>query len=59
MGEPYIQIQETQKVPNIMNPKRHTSRNTIIKMPKLKGRILKAAREKLLVIDKDNPTKLS
>lgn len=41
-----------------MNTKRHMSRNTIIKMPKLKVRILKAARKKLLVIDKDTPTKL-
>ena len=33
-GETYIQIQETEKLPNIMNPESHMSRNTIIKMPR-------------------------
>jgi len=56
--ETYIQIQETQKVPNNMNPKRHMSRNIMVKMPKFKGRILQATREKLLVIHKDTLTKL-
>ena len=43
-----IQVQEAQRVPNKMNPKRTTPRHIIIKMPKVKdkGRILKAAREK-------------
>ena len=31
-----IQVQEAQRVPNKMNPKRNTSRHIIIKMPKLK-----------------------
>ena len=39
-----IQVQEAQKVPNRINPKRPTARHTIIKMAEL--RILKAAREK-------------
>ena len=43
-----IQIQEAQRVPNKMNPKRSTSRHTITKLPKIKNkdRILKAARGK-------------
>lgn len=46
-----IQIQEAQKVPNKMNPKRTTSRYFIITMIKIKGkeRILKTAREKQLI----------
>lgn len=46
-----IQLQETQKVPNKMNPKRTTSRYFIITMIKIKGkeRILKTAREKQLI----------
>ena len=41
-------VQEGQRVPNKMNPKRSTPRNIIIKMPKVKDkeRILKAAKEK-------------
>ena len=47
-----IQVQEAQRVPNKLDPKRTTSRH-IIKMPKVKvkERILKAAREKKLVTD--------
>ena len=47
INETDIQIQETLKVPNEMNPKRPTARH-IITMAKVKGkeRILKAAREK-------------
>ena len=42
------QVQEAQRVPNKLDPKRTTPRHIIIKMPKVKGkeRILKAAREK-------------
>ena len=43
--EIYNQVQEAQKVPNKMNPKRPTIRHIIIKMAKVK-KILKAAREK-------------
>ena len=40
-----IQVQEAQRVPNKMDPKRPTSRRIIIKIPKVedKERILKAA----------------
>ena len=44
-----IQVQEAQRVPNKMDTKRPTPRHIIIKMPKVKERILKAAREKKLV----------
>ena len=33
-----IQIQEAQRVPNKLNPKRNTPRHIIIKMPKVKDR---------------------
>ena len=47
-----MQIQEAQRVPNKMDAKGPTPRHIITKMPKVKGkeRILKAGREKLLVI---------
>ena len=32
-----IQVQEAQKVPNRINPKRSTPRHTVIKMTKIKG----------------------
>ena len=42
-----IQVQEAQRVPNRMDPKRTIPRHNIIKMPKVKDKekILKAARE--------------
>ena len=45
------QVQEVQKAPNKMNPKRLTPRHMIIKMTKVKDkkRILKAARERQFV----------
>ena len=46
-----IQVQETQRVSNKMDPKRDTPGYIIIKMPKVKDkeRILKATREEQLV----------
>ena len=43
-----IQVQEAQRIPNKINPKRNAPRHTVIKMAKLKDqkRILKAVREK-------------
>ena len=43
-----IPVQEAQRVPNKLNPKRNTPRHIIIKLSKIKDkeRILKAAREK-------------
>ena len=44
-----MQVQESERIPNKMDVKRPTPRHIIIKMPKVKERILKAAREKKLV----------
>ena len=48
MKEIDIQVQEAQRVPSKMDPKKATPRHIIIKIPKVKNkeRILKAAREK-------------
>ena len=53
-----IWLQETRRVLNHMNSKRTTPRYTVIKMVKVKGRVLKAAKEKLVKY-KENPTRLS
>ena len=59
MKEIDIQVQEAQRVSNKMNTKRPMPRHVIIQMPKVidKERILKAAREKHLVIYKGIPIK--
>ena len=49
MGKEIItQVQETQRVPNRINPRRNTARHILIKLTKIKHKeqILKAAREK-------------
>ena len=58
--ETNIQIHEALKVPNKMNPNRPTPRPIIIKLSKVKdkGSILKAAREKQLVLYKGTPIRL-
>ena len=50
-----------QRVPKKLDPRKHTPRLIIIKLPKIrdKERILKAAREKDTVIYKGVPIKLS
>ena len=55
------QVQEMQRVPNKMDPKRSTPRHIIIKMAKIKykERILKATRVKQIVIYKGVPIRLS
>ena len=55
-----MQVQEAQRAPNKMDAKRPTPRHIIIKMPKIKDkeRILKAAREKQLVIYRGVPIRL-
>ena len=40
-----IKIQEAQRSPNKLNPKRPTPRHIIMKMAKVKERILKAERD--------------
>ena len=51
------QVQEAQRVPCRINPRRNTSRHIITKLTKAKHkeRILKAAREKQQVTCKGNP----
>ena len=55
-----IQVQEAQRIPNMLDPKRNTSRH-IIKMPKVKDKkkILKAVIEKQRVTYKGVPIRLS
>ena len=59
--EKVTQIQETQRVPSKMNPKRPTARHIIIKMANFqdKERILKAAREKQEGTYKGAPIRLA
>ena len=56
-----MQVQEAQRVPNKLDPKKTTPRHIIIKMPKVKDkdRILKATREKQIVTYKGIPIRLS
>ena len=44
----FQEVEEAQRVPKNLDPKRNTPRHIIIKLPKIKGkeRILKEAREK-------------
>ena len=51
------QVQETQRVPYRINPRRNMPRHMLIKLTKTKHkeRILKAAREKQQVTQKGNP----
>ena len=52
----FQEVQEAQRVPRNLDPKRHTPRHIIIKLPKIKEeRILKAAREKEKVTTKEFP----
>ena len=56
-----IQVQEAQRVPKKLDPRRNTPRHIIITLLKIKdkGRILKAAREKETVTYKGVPMRLS
>ena len=54
-----IQVQETQRVPNKMNPKRNMLRHIIIKMVKYKERILKTEREKQIIMYMGNLIRVS
>ena len=61
MKEIDMEVQETQKVPIMMDAKRPTPRNIIIKMPKVNDReiILKASREQKLVTYRGGSIRLS
>ena len=55
------QVQETQRVPNRINPRRNTARHILIKLTKIKHKeqILKAAREKQQITQKGIPTRIT
>ena len=54
------QVQETQRVPNRMNPRQNTPRHILIKLTKIKHKdqILKAARGKQLITHKRIPIRI-
>ena len=56
-----IQVQEAQRIPNKLDPKRTISRHIIIKMPEVKNkeRILQVVREKQRVTYRGVPIRLS
>ena len=53
----FQEVQEAQRVPKKLDPRKHTIRHITITLPKIKGkeRILKAAREKETVTYKEFP----
>ena len=57
----FQEVQEAQRVPKKLDPRRNTPRHIIIPLPKIKqkGRILEAAREKDTVTYKGLPIRLS
>ena len=57
----FQEVQEAQRVPKKLDPRKHTSRYIIIKLAKVKDkeRILKAAKEKETVTYKGVPIRLS
>ena len=56
----FQEVQEAQRVPKKLDPRRNTPRHIIITLPKMKEeRILKAAREKDTVTYKGVPIRLS
>ena len=56
----FLEVQEAQRVPKRLDPRRNTLRHIIIKLPKIKDkeRILKAVREKERVTYKGVPIRL-
>ena len=57
----FQEVQEVQRLPKKLNPRKHTPRHIIMSLPKIKDkeRILKAAREKKIVTYKGVPIRLS
>ena len=57
----FQEVQEAQRLPKKLDPRKHTPRHIIITLPKMKDkeRILKAAREKETVTYKAVPIRLS
>ena len=56
----FQEVQEAQRVPKKLDPRRNTPRDIIIKLPKIKNkeRILETAREKDTVTYKEVPIRL-
>ena len=62
MGKEIItQVQETQRVPNRINPRRNTPKHILIKLTKIKDKeqTLKAAREKQQITYKGIPIRIT
>ena len=62
MGKEIVtQVQETQRVPNRINPRQNTLRHILIKLMKIKHKkqILKAAREKQKITHKGIPIRIA
>ena len=62
MGKEIVtQVQETQRVPNRINPRQNTPRHILIKLTKIKYKeqILKAAREKQQITHKGIPIRIT
>ena len=62
MGKEIVtQVQETQRVPNRINPRRNTPRHISIKLTKIKHKeqIVKTAREKQQITHKGIPIKIT
>ncbi|KAB0341875.1 hypothetical protein FD754_018801 [Muntiacus muntjak] len=59
--ETATQVQETQRVPNRINPRRNTPRHILIKLTKIKHKeqILKSAREKQQITHKGIPIRIT
>ena len=57
----FQQVQEAQRVPKKLDPRKHTPKHIIITLPRIKDkeRILKATREKETVTYKEVPIRLS
>ena len=57
----FQEVQEAQRVPKKLDPRKHTPRHIIITLPKIKDkeRILKASREKETITYKGVPIRLS
>ena len=55
------QVQETQRVPRRINPRKNTPRHTLIKLMKIKHKeqILKAAKEKQQITPKGIPIRIT
>ena len=62
MGEEIVtQVQETQRVPNRINPRQNTPRHILIKLTKIKHKeqILNTAREKQQITHKGIPIRIT